>query len=198
METASSANGISTIITISSTTAMSISRASHGRNSARHSSGTADGSEGERLDQAPCIPQLRVELFLRGNGSLRLPRGELRHPLRPQPSFCFSLSAEPFSCPSFGTATGKRPTASPCCRRFSGRRAPCRFNAVTIIVQRMTSLAGLGTIMALYFYVRARTAEGGAPAGDLPFFAQPLRFWPSDRKRMQRCCRSRSSCTTSC
>jgi tetratricopeptide (TPR) repeat protein len=39
---------------------------------------------------------------------------------------------------------------------------PLQVNAVTIIVQRMASLAGLGTIMALYFYVLARTAERGS------------------------------------
>jgi tetratricopeptide (TPR) repeat protein len=39
---------------------------------------------------------------------------------------------------------------------------PLQVNSVTIIVQRMASLAGLGTIMALYFYVLARTAERGS------------------------------------
>ena len=45
---------------------------------------------------------------------------------------------------------------------FFWATSPLQVNAVTIIVQRMASLAGLGTIMALYFYVRARTAEGGS------------------------------------
>ena len=45
---------------------------------------------------------------------------------------------------------------------FFWATSPLQVNAVTIIVQRMASLAGLGTIMALYFYVRARTAERGS------------------------------------
>ena len=45
---------------------------------------------------------------------------------------------------------------------FFWATSPLHVHAVTIIVQRMASLAGLGTIMALYFYVRARTAEGGS------------------------------------
>lgn len=44
---------------------------------------------------------------------------------------------------------------------FFWATSPLQVHAVTIIVQRMASLAGLGTIMALYFYVLARTAEGG-------------------------------------
>lgn len=43
---------------------------------------------------------------------------------------------------------------------------PLQVNAVAIIVQRMAAMAGLGYIMALYFLVRARTAEtGGARWG---------------------------------
>ncbi|HPK19525.1 MAG TPA: hypothetical protein PK814_11675, partial [Syntrophales bacterium] len=34
---------------------------------------------------------------------------------------------------------------------------PLQVNAVTIIVQRMAAMAGLGYVMALYFFVRART-----------------------------------------
>jgi protein O-mannosyl-transferase len=44
---------------------------------------------------------------------------------------------------------------------FLWATSPLQVHAVTIIVQRMSSLAGLGTVMALYFYVRARTAEEG-------------------------------------
>ncbi|HOF74688.1 MAG TPA: hypothetical protein PK750_11785, partial [Syntrophales bacterium] len=39
---------------------------------------------------------------------------------------------------------------------------PLQVNAVTIIVQRMAAMAGLGYVMALYFFVRARTAETGS------------------------------------
>lgn len=38
--------------------------------------------------------------------------------------------------------------------------SPVQVHAVAVIVQRMASLAGLGTIMALYFYLRTRTAHG--------------------------------------
>ena len=44
---------------------------------------------------------------------------------------------------------------------FFWATSPLQVHAVTIVVQRMASLAGLGTVMALYFYVRARTAEEG-------------------------------------
>jgi|WetSurMetagenome_2_1015567.scaffolds.fasta_scaffold19722_3 protein O-mannosyl-transferase len=44
---------------------------------------------------------------------------------------------------------------------FFWATSPMQVNAVTYIVQRMASLAGLGYIMALYFYVRARTAQRG-------------------------------------
>jgi tetratricopeptide (TPR) repeat protein len=43
---------------------------------------------------------------------------------------------------------------------FLWATSPLQVNAVTIIVQRMTSLAGLGYVVALYFYLRARMAEG--------------------------------------
>ena len=39
--------------------------------------------------------------------------------------------------------------------------SPLQVNAVAIIVQRMAAMAGLGYVMALYFFVRARTAETG-------------------------------------
>jgi tetratricopeptide (TPR) repeat protein len=38
---------------------------------------------------------------------------------------------------------------------------PMQVNAVAIIVQRMAAMAGLGYVMALYCFVRARTAETG-------------------------------------
>jgi len=44
---------------------------------------------------------------------------------------------------------------------FFWATSPLHVHTNTIIVQRMASLAGLGTVMALYFYVRARTAEEG-------------------------------------
>jgi tetratricopeptide (TPR) repeat protein len=44
---------------------------------------------------------------------------------------------------------------------FFWATSPLQVNAVTYIVQRMASLAGLGYVMALYFYVRTRTAEEG-------------------------------------
>ncbi len=43
---------------------------------------------------------------------------------------------------------------------FFWATSPLHVHAVTIIVQRMTCLAGLFYIMALYFYVRARTEDG--------------------------------------
>ncbi len=46
---------------------------------------------------------------------------------------------------------------------FFWATSPLQVHAVTIIVQRMSSLAGLGTVMALYFYLRSRTAERGRP-----------------------------------
>ena len=39
--------------------------------------------------------------------------------------------------------------------------SPLQVHAVAIVVQRMASLAGLGYVMALYFYLRARTAQRG-------------------------------------
>lgn len=39
--------------------------------------------------------------------------------------------------------------------------SPLQVNAVAIIVQRMAAMAGLGYVMALYFFVRARAAETG-------------------------------------
>ena len=47
---------------------------------------------------------------------------------------------------------------------FLWATSPLHVHAVTIIVQRMASLAGLGYVMALYFYVRARTATTGRGA----------------------------------
>ncbi len=48
---------------------------------------------------------------------------------------------------------------------FLWATSPLHVHAVTIIVQRMASLAGLAYVMSLYFYVRARTAKAGAAAG---------------------------------
>jgi hypothetical protein len=42
---------------------------------------------------------------------------------------------------------------------FLWATSPLHVHAVTIIVQRMASMAGLGYVMSLYFYVRARTAK---------------------------------------
>jgi protein O-mannosyl-transferase len=42
---------------------------------------------------------------------------------------------------------------------FLWATSPLHVHAVTIIVQRMASLAGLGYVMSLYFYARARTGE---------------------------------------
>jgi tetratricopeptide (TPR) repeat protein len=42
---------------------------------------------------------------------------------------------------------------------FFWATSPLHVHAVTIIVQRMASLAGLGYVMSIYFYVRARTAN---------------------------------------
>jgi protein O-mannosyl-transferase len=47
---------------------------------------------------------------------------------------------------------------------FLWATSPIHVHAVTIIVQRMASLAGLGYVMSLYFYVRARTATTGRSA----------------------------------
>jgi small basic protein len=47
---------------------------------------------------------------------------------------------------------------------FLWATSPLHVHAVTIIVQRMASLAGLGYVMSLYFYVRARTATTGRGA----------------------------------
>jgi tetratricopeptide (TPR) repeat protein len=47
---------------------------------------------------------------------------------------------------------------------FLWATSPLHVHAVTIIVQRMASLAGLGYVMSLYFYVRARTATTGKGA----------------------------------
>ena len=47
---------------------------------------------------------------------------------------------------------------------FLWATSPLHVHAVTIIVQRMASLAGLGYVMSLYFYVRARTATAGRSA----------------------------------
>ena len=47
---------------------------------------------------------------------------------------------------------------------FLWATSPMHVHAVTIIVQRMASLAGLGYVMSLYFYVRARTATTGRGA----------------------------------
>ncbi len=44
---------------------------------------------------------------------------------------------------------------------FLWATSPLHVHAVTIIVQRMASLAGLGYVMSVYFYVRARTASRG-------------------------------------
>jgi tetratricopeptide (TPR) repeat protein len=44
---------------------------------------------------------------------------------------------------------------------FLWATSPLHVHAVTIIVQRMASLAGLGYVMSAYFYVRARTANKG-------------------------------------
>jgi len=43
---------------------------------------------------------------------------------------------------------------------FCWATSPLQVNAVSIIVQRMASLAGLGYVMALYYYVRAATEKG--------------------------------------
>jgi tetratricopeptide (TPR) repeat protein len=51
---------------------------------------------------------------------------------------------------------------------FLWATSPLHVHAVTIIVQRMASLAGLGYVMSLYFYVRARTATTGR--GAIAFF----------------------------
>ena len=51
---------------------------------------------------------------------------------------------------------------------FLWATSPLHVHAVTIIVQRMASLAGLGYVMSLYFYVRARTARTGR--GAIAFF----------------------------
>jgi protein O-mannosyl-transferase len=47
---------------------------------------------------------------------------------------------------------------------FLWATSPLHVHAVTIIVQRMASMAGLGYVMSLYFYVRARTATTGRGA----------------------------------
>jgi tetratricopeptide (TPR) repeat protein len=47
---------------------------------------------------------------------------------------------------------------------FLWATSPLHVHAVTIIVQRMASLAGLGYVMSLYFYVRARTTVTGKSA----------------------------------
>lgn len=44
---------------------------------------------------------------------------------------------------------------------FVWSTSPLHVHAVTIIVQRMASMAGLGYILSLYFYARARTAGTG-------------------------------------
>ena len=44
---------------------------------------------------------------------------------------------------------------------FLWATSPLHVHAVTIIVQRMASMAGLAYVASLYFYVRARTANTG-------------------------------------
>ncbi|NPU85333.1 MAG: hypothetical protein HPY65_12715 [Syntrophaceae bacterium] len=43
---------------------------------------------------------------------------------------------------------------------FLWASSPVNVNAVTYIVQRMTSLAGMGYVLSMYFYLKARTSEG--------------------------------------
>ena len=69
--------------------------------------GIADGSEGGHSTRPHCLPQLRAELFLRGNGRLRLPRGELRHPLRRSRLFVSLYLQNPSAAPPPGPLRGE-------------------------------------------------------------------------------------------
>jgi tetratricopeptide (TPR) repeat protein len=45
---------------------------------------------------------------------------------------------------------------------FLWASSPLHVNAITLIVQRMTSMAGMAYVMSLYFYVKGRTSSGAS------------------------------------
>ncbi len=72
--------------------------------------------------------------------------------------FLFLLIRVTLTCPAMKERYGDVAYPVALLSAFLWATSPLHVHAVTIIVQRMASLAGLGYVMSLYFYVRARTA----------------------------------------
>ncbi len=73
--------------------------------------------------------------------------------------FLFLTIERTLNLPLLREETGNRAYPTALLATFFWASSPLQVNAVTYVVQRMTSMAGMFTIMALYFYVRGRTAD---------------------------------------
>ncbi len=76
--------------------------------------------------------------------------------------FLYLLVYHTLNLPLLRDTYGKSSYAIALLAAFLWASSPVHVNAVTYIVQRMTSLAGMGYVAAMFFYLKARTAEGNS------------------------------------
>lgn len=76
--------------------------------------------------------------------------------------FLFLLVFRTLTLPLLRNRYGERAYDIALLASFLWAISPLQVNAVAIIVQRMAAMAGLGYVMAMYFFVRARTAKTGS------------------------------------
>jgi tetratricopeptide (TPR) repeat protein len=123
-------------------------------------SGTADGSEGGLSTRPLSYLSFGLNYFFGGTDVFGYHAVNLVIHFATA-VFLFLFICRTLQLPLLRDRCGERAYGIALLATFFWATSPLQVHAVTIVVQRMASLAGLGTIMALYFYVRARTAEGG-------------------------------------
>ena len=146
--------------------------------------GVSDGSEGQRISRPLSYLSFGLNYFFGGTEVFGY--HVVNFVIHFTSVFLFLFITKHAQLPLLRDRYGEMAYGIALLATFFWATSPLQVNAVTIIVQRMTCLAGLVTVMALYFYVRARRMAAGWAEGSLSlslFSVAPWRL--SDRRKMQ-------------